>query len=241
LQIDYPQAHAAIQTTGERLIGESWNQALFTSNRPPLEITCLFPQRRQLEDLQQLLQDNAPQLWAPDLGTLEPEAFQLFHLLVLLLTRRLHLGEVLLFVLDEAGGHRRPAPRWELAGPVRWLDVVKVQHQVVRETLRWVLALRKSDALTRRVPARRLPVHLGWTEDEQRLEELLTARRPLYLHQIFEILFFLGVPIRDFVRYLYFIEATELGTSRAPLRILEQVAQSGQPAQPAQPAQRAAV
>jgi hypothetical protein len=215
--VNFPAAENHIRQLGERLVGSSWNAALFT-RRPALEVVCLF-QKAQLEGFRQALCDYLPEVWQPDLVKVPAETFQLFHLLVLLLTRRLHLGEVLLRVFDDGPA---PRPRPEALLSLGWLPFLHSQYAVVTGTLKFLLAVRRAGASRRRVPPCRIPVHLGWTEGETTLlEDLLTGRQPLFLHQIFELLRFLEISIPRFVKYLYFVEASPLGTSREQLAALE--------------------
>jgi hypothetical protein len=217
LGLDFPAAEQRIHQLGARLIGSSWNEALFTG-RPSLEVVCLFP-KAQLESVREALRDYLPEVWQPDLAGVPAETFQLFHLLVLLLTRRLHLGDVLLHVFDDGPA---PEPRPEALLSLGWLPFLHTQYAMVTGTLRFLLTVRHDGAKTRRVPARSIPVHLGWTEGATSLlEDLLSGREPLPLHRIFELLRFLEISIPRFVRYLYFVESAKLGTSRGHLAALE--------------------
>ncbi len=220
LGVDFQQAEEAIRQVGAGWIGEPWNDALFAGT-PPLEVICLFPDHHQMDEARDALRYHLPEVWEPELVDIPPEAFQLFHLLILLLTRRLHLGDVLLFLFEPEMDP--PESRQELMAPGGWLPRIRGQHAMVRQTLRWLLTLRSAGATTRRIAPCRIPVHLGWVETDASdlLEELLVARRPLFLHQLFEILLFLQISIPQFVRYLFFVEATTVGTSQRQLIALE--------------------
>ncbi len=221
LRVDFAQADATLEGVGQWLQQAWLDEAMVFLKTHRLAVISLITEKERAR-VRGVLAQVIPPIQTPSLATLEPQRLQLFHLLLLLLTRGLHLGDVLLYTLDGDRESHRLAPRPELGPGTGWQALVSHQHRLVRHTLRFMIAHRDSRYFARVVKDHRLPFYLGWVDSggETLLEDLLSARTPLYLHQLFEILFLLEISVDTFVRFLYFHEAGTVGTSRRQLRAL---------------------